>query len=89
MAGWHGTAMLCDVTPKKHFGLPNAEDVRLGKIAVHAAVIARHRLGGSDRDDELSRALYNLVWNEKFELSFDLEWVKEYYDETLPADIHQ
>ncbi len=28
MAGWHGTAMLCDVTPKKHLGFPNAEDVR-------------------------------------------------------------
>ncbi|QNJ24537.1 thiamine biosynthesis protein [Synechococcus sp. SYN20] len=29
MAGWHGTAMLCYVTPKEHLGLPNAEDVRL------------------------------------------------------------
>ena len=22
MAGWHGTAMLCYVTPKEHLGLP-------------------------------------------------------------------
>ena len=47
MAGWHGTAMLCYVTPKEHLGLPNAEDVREGliayKIAAHAADIARHR----------------------------------------------
>ncbi len=33
MAGWHGTAMLCYVTPKEHLGLPNAEDVREGLIA--------------------------------------------------------
>jgi phosphomethylpyrimidine synthase len=30
IAGWHGTAMLCYVTPKEHLGLPNAEDVRQG-----------------------------------------------------------
>jgi phosphomethylpyrimidine synthase len=62
MAGWHGTAMLCYVTPKKHLGLSNAEDVRVGliayKIAAHAAYIARHRPGARDRDDELSRARY-------------------------------
>ena len=55
MAGWHGTAMLCYVTPKEHLGLPNAEDVREGliayKIAAHAADIARHRPGARDRDD--------------------------------------
>jgi phosphomethylpyrimidine synthase len=58
MAGWHGTAMLCYVTPKEHLGLPNADDVREGliayKIAAHAADIARHRPGARDRDDELS-----------------------------------
>jgi len=62
MAGWHGTAMLCYVTPKEHLGLPNAEDVREGliayKIAAHAADIARHRPGARDRDDELSKARY-------------------------------
>jgi phosphomethylpyrimidine synthase len=60
MAGWHGTAMLCYVTPKEHLGLPNAEDVREGliayKIAAHAADIVCHRPGARDRDDELSRA---------------------------------
>ena len=73
MAGWHGTAMLCYVTPKEHLGLPNAEDVREGliayKIAAHAADIARHRPGARDRDDELSRARYNFDWNKQFELS--------------------
>ena len=33
MAGWHGTAMLCYVTPKEHLGLPNPDDVREGLIA--------------------------------------------------------
>jgi thiamine biosynthesis protein ThiC len=26
--GWYGTAMLCDVTPKEHRGLPNKQDLR-------------------------------------------------------------
>ncbi len=93
MAGWHGTAMLCYVTPKEHLGLPNAEDVREGliayKIAAHAADIARHRPGARDRDDELSRARYNFDWNKQFELSLDPERAKEYHDETLPADIYK
>jgi phosphomethylpyrimidine synthase len=93
MAGWHGTAMLCYVTPKEHLGLPNAEDVREGliayKIAAHAADIARHRPGARDRDDELSRARYAFDWNKQFELSLDPERAREYHDETLPADIYK
>ncbi|MCP4973235.1 MAG: phosphomethylpyrimidine synthase ThiC [Prochlorococcus sp.] len=91
MAGWHGTAMLCYVTPKEHLGLPNPEDVREGliayKIAAHAADIARHRPGARDRDDELSRARYAFDWNKQFELSLDPERAKQYHDETLPADV--
>jgi len=93
IAGWHGTAMLCYVTPKEHLGLPNAEDVREGliayKIAAHAADIARHRQGVRDRDDELSAARYNFDWNRQFELSLDPDRAKEYHDETLPADIYK
>ena len=93
MAGWHGTAMLCYVTPKEHLGLPNAEDVREGlisyKIAAHAADIARHRPGARDRNDELSRARYNFDWHKQIELSLDPERAKEYHDETLPADIYK
>ena len=87
IAGWHGTAMLCYVTPKEHLGLPNAEDVRNGliayKIAAHAADIARHRKGARDRDDALSRARYSFDWNEQFRLSLDPERAREYHDETL------
>ena len=93
LAGWHGTAMLCYVTPKEHLGLPNAEDVREGliayKIAAHAADIARHRPGSRDRDDELSRARYAFDWNRQFELSLDPERARSYHDETLPADIYK
>jgi len=87
IAGWHGTAMLCYVTPKEHLGLPNAEDVRNGliayKIAAHAADVARHRKGARDRDDALSRARYAFDWNEQFRLSLDPERAREYHDETL------
>ncbi|NER39693.1 MAG: phosphomethylpyrimidine synthase [Oscillatoria sp. SIO1A7] len=93
IAGWHGTAMLCYVTPKEHLGLPNAEDVRNGliayKISAHAADIARHRFGARDRDDELSVARYNFDWNRQFELSLDPDRAREYHDETLPADIYK
>ena len=30
---WHGTAMICYVTPKEHLGLPDKEDVRTGVVA--------------------------------------------------------
>ena len=45
IVGWHGTSMLCYVTPKEHLGLPDAEDVKQGliayRIAAHAADLAR------------------------------------------------
>ena len=31
MIGWHGTAMLCYVTPKEHLGLPDRDDVTRGR----------------------------------------------------------
>ncbi|MCA9143541.1 MAG: phosphomethylpyrimidine synthase ThiC [Planctomycetales bacterium] len=90
LAGWHGAAMLCYVTPKEHLGLPNNEDVKQGviayKIAAHAADVARHRKGAQDRDDALSRARFAFDWNEQFRLSLDPETAKAYHDETLPQD---
>ncbi len=90
LAGWSGAAMLCYVTPKEHLGLPNPEDVRNGiiayKIAAHAADIARHRKGATDRDNELSRARYNFDWNKQFELALDPDRAKEYHDTTLPGE---
>jgi phosphomethylpyrimidine synthase len=90
MAGWHGAAMLCYVTPKEHLGLPNEEDVKQGviayKISAHAADVARGRKGAQDRDDALSKARFAFDWNEQFRLSLDPETAQRYHDETLPQD---
>jgi phosphomethylpyrimidine synthase len=90
IAGQHGAAMLCYVTPKEHLGLPNADDVRAGviayKIAAHAADVARHRPGARDRDDALSKARYDFDWKEQFRLSLDPEMAESMHDETLPQE---
>ena len=90
MAGWHGAAMLCYVTPKEHLGLPNNEDVKQGviayKISAHAADVARGRTGAQDRDDALSKARFEFDWNEQFRLALDPATAKAYHDETLPQD---
>ena len=90
IAGQHGAAMLCYVTPKEHLGLPDAEDVRQGviayKIAAHAADVARGRKGARDRDDALSKARYEFDWNEQFRLSLDPDRARSMHDETLPQE---
>ncbi|WP_417734018.1 phosphomethylpyrimidine synthase ThiC [Rosistilla oblonga] len=90
LAGWHGAAMLCYVTPKEHLGLPNKEDVKQGcvayKIAAHSADLARGRKGVQDRDDALSRARFAFDWKEQFRLSLDPETAQRYHDETLPQE---
>lgn len=90
MAGWHGAAMLCYVTPKEHLGLPNEEDVKQGviayKIAAHSADVARGRHGAQDRDNALSKARFEFDWKEQFRLSLDPETAQRYHDETLPQD---
>jgi phosphomethylpyrimidine synthase len=90
MAGWHGAAMLCYVTPKEHLGLPNEEDVKQGviayKISAHAADVARGRPGAQSRDDALSKARFEFDWKEQFRLSLDPETAQRYHDETLPQD---
>jgi phosphomethylpyrimidine synthase len=91
LAGEAGAAMLCYVTPKEHLGLPNRDDVRQGviayKIAAHAADIARGRKGARDRDDELSKARFEFVWDRQFELSLDPETARAMHDETLPQEV--
>jgi phosphomethylpyrimidine synthase len=90
IVGWHGTSMLCYVTPKEHLGLPDAEDVKQGliayRIAAHAADIARGRPGAREWDDELSRARYAFDWNRQFDLALDPETAQSMHDETLPDD---
>ncbi|MDZ4819551.1 MAG: phosphomethylpyrimidine synthase ThiC [Planctomycetota bacterium] len=90
LAGWHGAAMLCYVTPKEHLGLPDREDVKQGviayKISAHSADLARGRKNARDRDDALSRARFAFDWKEQFRLSLDPETAQRMHDETLPQD---
>ncbi len=90
IAGHHGAAMLCYVTPREHLGLPDLNDVKQGviayKIAAHAADIARQRPGARDRDDAISRARFTFDWKKQFELSIDPEHAQALHDETLPDE---
>ena len=90
MIGWHGTAMLCYVTPKEHLGLPDRHDVRVGvvtyKIAAHAADLAKGHPGASIRDDAVSRARFDFRWRDQFNLSLDPETAEDLHDQTLPAE---
>jgi phosphomethylpyrimidine synthase len=80
---WHGTAMICYVTPKEHLGLPDKEDVRAGvvayKIAAHAADLAKGHPGAQVRDNALSKARFDFRWKDQFNLSLDPEKALEYY----------
>jgi phosphomethylpyrimidine synthase len=75
IVGWHGTSMLCYVTPKEHLGLPNADDVKQGlvayRIAAHAADLARGNRRAADWDRALSAARFSFDWREQFRLSLD------------------
>ncbi|MQA84863.1 MAG: phosphomethylpyrimidine synthase ThiC [Streptosporangiales bacterium] len=89
MIGWHGTAMLCYVTPKEHLGLPNRDDVKAGviayKIAAHAADVAKGHPGAQAWDDALSDARFEFRWEDQFDLSLDAGTARSFHDETLPA----
>ena len=91
LIGWHGTAMLCYVTPKEHLGLPNREDVKVGviayKIAAHAADVAKGHPGARQRDDAMSRARFAFRWEDQFNLSLDPPTARRYHDESLPAEV--
>ena len=88
--GWHGTAMLCYVTPKEHLGLPNRDDVKAGviayRIAAHAADLARGHPGAQARDDAISKARFEFRWEDQFNLSLDPVTARDFHDETLPAE---
>jgi phosphomethylpyrimidine synthase len=90
IVGWHGTSMLCYVTPKEHLGLPNADDVKQGliayRIAAHAADLARGNERAAEWDRELSKARFTFDWRRQFELSIDPETAQAMHDETLADD---
>ena len=90
IVGWHGTSMLCYVTPKEHLGLPDAEDVKQGliayRIAAHAADLARGNKRAAAWDRELSKARFAFDWNRQFELAIDPDTAREMHDQTLADD---
>ncbi len=90
MIAWHGTSMLCYVTPKEHLGLPNKEDVRTGvvtyKLAAHAADLAKGFPGANIRDHAMSKARFEFRWHDQFALALDPEKAISDHDETLPDE---
>lgn len=88
--GWHGTAVLCYVTPKEHLALPNKEDVKQGiiayKIAAHAADLAKRHPAAQFRDNALSAARFEFRWEDQFNLSLDPDTARAYHDERLPQE---
>jgi phosphomethylpyrimidine synthase len=90
VVGWHGTSMLCYVTPKEHLGLPDADDVKQGliayRIAAHAADLARGNRSARNWDRELSKARFEFDWRRQFELALDPETARAMHDETLADD---
>jgi len=90
IVGWHGTSMLCYVTPKEHLGLPDADDVKQGmmayRIAAHAADLARGDKRAAEWDRALSKARFDFDWNEQFHLAIDPEIAQTMHDETLADD---
>ncbi len=87
MIGWMGTAMLCYVTTKEHLALPNKDDVREGvvtfKLAAHAADLAKGHPGAAERDLQMSRARYDMRWNDQFNLSLDPERARRMHFEMI------
>ncbi|HZU40502.1 MAG TPA: phosphomethylpyrimidine synthase ThiC [Solirubrobacteraceae bacterium] len=90
IVGWHGTSMLCYVTPKEHLGLPGPEDVKQGliayRIAAHAADLARGNRRAARWDRELSQARFAFDWRRQFELALDPDTARAMHDETLADD---
>ena len=93
VVGWHGTSMLCYVTPKEHLGLPNAEDVKQGlityRIAAHAADLARGNERAALWDRRLSEARFSFDWDRQFELALDPDTAAAMHDETLGDDYYR
>jgi phosphomethylpyrimidine synthase len=90
IVGWHGTSMLCYVTPKEHLGLPNADDVKQGliayRIAAHAADLARGNRQAAKWDRSLSEARFAFDWRRQFDLALDPDTARAMHDETLGDD---
>ncbi len=81
IAASEGADFLCYVTPTEHIGLPDAEDVKEGlialRIAAHAGDIAKGVKGARELDKKMSEARFNLDWKEQERLCIDSEKFRE------------
>jgi len=73
VAALAGADFLCYVTPGEHLGLPTPEDVRegviAGRIAAHAADLARGNRAAAEWDREMSQARGALDWEKQTALA--------------------
>ncbi|MDE6594082.1 MAG: phosphomethylpyrimidine synthase ThiC [Oscillospiraceae bacterium] len=92
IAAANGADFLCYVTPAEHLRLPDISDVKegimAGKIAAHAADIAKGVPHARDRDDEMAAARHAVDWEKMFEIAADGEKAREYFESTPPSDRH-
>jgi phosphomethylpyrimidine synthase len=69
--------------------VPNREDVKAGviayKIAAHAADLAKGHPGARAWDDALSKARFELRWEDQFDLSIDPDTARSFHDGAVPA----
>ncbi len=90
MIALHGTAMLCYVTPKEHLGPPTQQDVKTGliagKIAAHAADLAKAHPAARAWDEALSRARFEFRWEDQFNLAMDPDTARACHDAAPSAE---
>ncbi len=92
VAAASGADFLCYVTPAEHLRLPDASDVKegivAGKIAAHAADIAKGIPHARRIDNEMAQARREMDWERMFSLALDGGKARAYYESRPPADRH-
>lgn len=92
IAAASGADFLCYVTPAEHLRLPDLSDVKEGiiasKIAAHAADIAKGLPHARDLDNKMAEARQKLDWEEMFQVAFDGEKARTYFESMPPAEKH-
>ena len=90
IAGAAGADFLCYVTSAEHLCLPDVESVREGvmvtRIAAHAADLAKGIKKAWEWDEKMSRARYNLDWEEMFKLAIDPQLAMRIRDKMPPVE---
>ncbi len=92
LAAAHGADFLCCVTPAEHLRLPDLQDVRegviAGKIAAHAADIAKGIPGAREWDSRMADARRALDWEAMFRLALDGGKARAYFESAPSAAGH-